>query len=124
MRSWGYHVHDVLSQSSAGNAKKYANKRAEMWGKAAEWLESGALSDDPGLSSDLQLMTYRYNNADKILLTDKATIKKEYGRSPDCADAFCLTFAENINEISSKVNRFDRTAPMKSRKDYDPHAAV
>jgi hypothetical protein len=81
---------------------KYKNKRAEMWGELAEWLNDENLDvqipDDDELQADLCASPYDRDSHDRILLWKKERIKKEYGFSPDGGDALALTFAEPITE--------------------------
>jgi hypothetical protein len=78
--------------AKAGDAR-YANKRAEMWFKMAEWIKAGgALPKIPGLVAELTTPTYSFKG-DQFLMEPKEQIKKRLGRSPDLADALALTFA-------------------------------
>jgi hypothetical protein len=75
---------------------RYANKRAEMWFKMAEWVKGGgALPNIPGLSAELTTPTYSYKG-DQFLVEPKEDIKKRLGRSPDLADALALTFTHPV----------------------------
>src|SRR5215472_6983449 len=48
---------------------KYFNRRAEVWGLAAEWLRAGAqIPDDPELEVDLTGPQYGYSNKSQIQL--------------------------------------------------------
>lgn len=74
----------------------YRNKRAEMWGNMREWLEGGAIPDDPDLRSDLAGPQYSYvvhEGRDVIALERKEDMKSRGLASPDVADALALTFA-------------------------------
>lgn len=78
------------------NDPRYANKRAEMWFKMAEWVKGGgALPNIPGLSAELTTPTYSFKG-DTLLIEPKEEIKKRLGRSPDLADALALTFAQPV----------------------------
>lgn len=72
---------------------RYANKRAEMWFKMAEWVKSGgALPNIPALKPELTVPTYSFKG-DQFMIEPKEQIKKRLGRSPDLADGLALTFA-------------------------------
>lgn len=71
----------------------YANKRAEIWGSAKEWLKTGAILDLPEMQAQLTGPQYDYNKNNQIQLEGKPDMKKRGLESPDLADAFCLTFA-------------------------------
>jgi hypothetical protein len=75
------------------DASKYANKRAEIWGLMREWLEVGAIPEDPELSAALIGPQYGFNGRDEIQLERKEDMKKRGLASPDLADALALTFA-------------------------------
>jgi hypothetical protein len=75
----------------------YANKRAEMWGSVKDWLEQGALPEDPELRADLTGVEYGYNGKGEIQLEKKGDMKKRGLASPDMADALALTFAYPVS---------------------------
>lgn len=77
------------------SAKKYFNKRAEMWDKMRNWMEDGgAILDDQDLVDDLMVIEYGYdNNKGQLQLEKKEDVKARGLNSPDCADALALTFA-------------------------------
>lgn len=72
---------------------KHFNRRALLWGSALEYLKEGAcvIDPDPEFKSQLCSMLYSYKDG-MLLMQDKKTYKKTFGRSPDRADAFVLTF--------------------------------
>ncbi len=77
-------------------AERYANRRAEMWARAAAWLSSPlpvSLPDIPGLAEDLTAPLKTFDSLGRLQLEPKADIKKRLGRSPDLGDALALTFA-------------------------------
>lgn len=78
---------------------RYANKRAEMWGEANEWIKSELpvqLPNDDELFDDLCSVNKKYDNKGRLMLESKDDVKKQIGRSPDKADAFVLTFAAPV----------------------------
>jgi phage terminase large subunit len=75
---------------------RFANKRAEMWWRMAEWVrEGGALPDCPELVAELCEPTYTFKG-DRLILEPKDDVKERIGRSPDIADALALTFASQV----------------------------
>ena len=97
LRSLNYRVIDVQAGSSPDDKEKYANKRAEMWGRMREWLRGDvALPDDDGLKSSLTGLEYGYNNKMAIQLEKKEDMKKRGLASPDEADALAYSFAEPV----------------------------
>lgn len=109
----GAQVYDILSTrgfqsrmtlvnfgSAARNDKRYANKRAEMWGECRAWLTDpgGAqIPDDDVLDGELTAPKGKEDMNQRVLLEPKDKIRKEFGTSPDGADALCLTFAEPVS---------------------------
>lgn len=79
------------------NKEKYANKRNEIYGLLAAWLNDEMLPpqipDDDEFQADLCATPFRYDHYERKLLREKAVIKKDFGFSPDLADAAALTFA-------------------------------
>ncbi len=123
-----------------GNAHdkgRYANKRAEMYFDAVEWIKrGGALPEDPMLLAALTQTTYGFaKNSSQLLLEPKESVKKKLGgHSPDEADAFVLTFAEPISpkarspyasrqaRAMMEWNPFaEKQAPVVAQSDFDPY---
>lgn len=72
---------------------KHYNKRAKLWSSALEYLREGGvlLPRDNELRAELCSMQYTYRDG-MLLMQAKKDYKKLFGRSPDKADAFILTF--------------------------------
>jgi len=88
---------EVNSGRPAKDKKKYFNKRAEMWDRVKAWLKAGAdLPNDRELLSDLVSPEYHFSPKQQIIIEKKEDMKRRGLASPDCADALCLTFAEEI----------------------------
>jgi len=71
--------------------------RDQLWWSVREWLrtDSGAmLPPDEKLCEELAVPEYEIMNG-KIKIMPKPKMREELGRSPDRADALCLTFASN-----------------------------
>lgn len=97
----------------------YANKRAEMWGAMRDWLQGGAIENDPELLADLTGVEYGFvlrEGRDAIQLERKEDMKKRGLASPDAADALALTFAAPVE--SRRVT----FAPDGPRAFWDPAA--
>lgn len=86
-------VQGVHTGARRDDARNY-NLRAWAWRRAREYLEDVpvCMPPDPEIKSQLSSMLYSYRDG-LLLMQDKATYKKTFGRSPDRADAFVLTFA-------------------------------
>lgn len=81
---------------SASADDTYLRLRDELWFKARKWLEKRdcKLFPDETLIAELTLPKYKITSGGKIQVESKDEMKKRYPRSPDVADAFCLTFAD------------------------------
>ncbi len=88
--------------SSALNPVKYKNKRNEMWGEMAAWINSEDLPVDIPNSDDMQAdlcaSPYDRDSQDRKVLWPKQKIKEKLGFSPDIGDSGGLTFSEPVRE--------------------------
>lgn len=91
-------VVQVNSSESPIDAKKYFNKRAEMWGETSDWLlnQPAQIPDSNELQADLTQIRYAYDSNNALKMEKKEDMKKRGFRSPDMADALGLTFAKPI----------------------------
>jgi hypothetical protein len=91
---------DVNAGAAPNDDRKYANKRAEMWGKMRDYLKEGAeIPDDPELHSDLTGPEYGFTPKQQIQLEKKEDMKRRGLASPDCADSLALTFAFGFRQL-------------------------
>jgi hypothetical protein len=96
---------------------RYANKRAEMYFDAVQWIKlGGALPKSRELLEALTRTTYSFVKG-RLLLEPKADVKAKLGYSPDEADALVLTFAEPVSPIGRGMSR-----QVRHQSDYDPYA--
>ena len=91
----GLPIIDANVSAKADNPT-YINKRAEMYMVLKEQMRFLKLPEDRDLIKELLQLEYFYNNAGKTQLISKDLIKKEYGKSPDLADALALTYFTKI----------------------------
>lgn len=109
------------------NDPQYANIRAEMWFKMAEWIKGGgALPNIPEMIAELTTPTYSFQG-DRMLLEPKEKIKARLGRSPDYADALALTFAYPVQKKprdergnEARPRDHDRYGSQPSGEPYNP----
>ena len=102
--------------------RRWANKRAEMWGLMGDWLGDPAgvdIPDEDDLHSDVCAPVWgkgatRFNSNEQTVLEPKAHIKERLGFSPDGGDAAALTFAEPVSSFANKA-KWDR----KIQEHYD-----
>lgn len=83
------------STKSVIDARKYYNKRAEMWGEMKDWLENepSQVPDTDKMQTDLVTTKRMYSSLGQTKLEPKEDVKARIGRSPDGGDALALTFA-------------------------------
>lgn len=76
---------------------RYSRLRDELWFRARRWLEKKdcKLLKDDVLIAELSMPKYSFTSTGKIKVESKDEMKKRYPRSPDVADAFCLTFGDS-----------------------------
>ena len=101
----------------------YFNRRAEMWGLMKEWLEGGAIPNDPELISDLTNVEYGYRlleGRDAIQLERKEDMRSRGLASPDIGDALALTFAMPVEP--SRHSLTYGAGNFKMEVEYDPLA--
>jgi hypothetical protein len=70
--------------------------RDELWFKAREWFQERDCKLPEGcdeLVAELSVPRYAYTSSGRIQVESKDSMKKRGLRSPDLADAFCLTLA-------------------------------
>lgn len=98
---------------------QYYNKRAEIYFDTVKWIREGGTihPDMADIVGELTNTTFTYKG-DRILLEDKAMIKKKIGRSPDITDSLALTFSHPV-EPSHVVNSSNSIGHAET--EYDPH---
>lgn len=105
----------VNSGSTPYDARKYYNKRAEMWALTKLWMseEPCQIPDLDTLHADLCGIRYSIDSNSRLRLEQKVDMKKRGIRSPDESDALTLTFAlpENVwddvkkDKIAAIINK-------------------
>lgn len=122
LRQLEYDVVEVQFGAKADDQRKYANKRAEMWGRLKDWLPTGCLGKDEQLATDLTSVEYSFRPDDTILLESKKSMKMRGLASPDDADALAITFAYPVPEFSQEQNDGHQNRRSNSTRDYDPYS--
>lgn len=103
--------------SKPEDGRKYANRRAEMWGRMGDWFADPTgvdIPDDDHLHAQICAPGYSFDSSSRLLLEAKEKIRDRVGASPDGGDALALTFAETVRR---DVNR----RHVAERADYDYH---
>lgn len=95
LREEGLPAKSIQVSEKPGVFDRYLRMRDELWFKAREWFQEQdvVLPNDPALTAELSAVQYSYTSSGKIRVETKDEMKKRGARSPDLADAFCLTFA-------------------------------
>ncbi len=110
--------------SDINDGAKYANKRAEIWGRVRNWLPRGVIpSNIPGaelsLVDELTGPTYGLNGNEAIQLESKKAMRARGVKSQNIADALACTFAYDIYVPSV----YDLNLPVNlPTEDYNPFA--
>ena len=96
LQTWGAPVYDI-NFGSRSIDPRYKNRRAEMWGRMADWLRlGGCLPRHDKLKQELCAPLFIVAEDGRIALESKNDIRKRLNLSPDVGDALALTFAEKI----------------------------
>lgn len=121
LRHNGYQVNAINFGGRPIDVDRYANLRAEMWGKMREWLGAGGcIESDEELVTDLTGVEYGYTPKNQLLLEKKEDMKARGLASPDNADALALTFAVQVNEYLDDLPSPNRRPAR--RRTRDPYA--
>lgn len=108
---------DVIVSVNGGatpfDAKRYYNKRAEMWSEMKQWLLDTPcqIPDNDSLHADLCSVKYKFDSNSRLLLEKKEDMKRRGIRSPDEGDALALTFALPDFALTNKKSKeYDQIA--------------
>jgi len=117
LRELGYNVRDVnVSESNALN-QQAAKLRDELWLACKDWLETRAvkLPKDDELRAELIGPTYSFTSNGKIKVEGKSEMKRRGMRSPDKADALCLSFAGQSAIVCGRAAKWISGQPLLRR---------
>ena len=97
LRELGAPVRGVNVSESPSMGETYNNLRTELWFKTKAWLEdrSCKLPKDDELLADLTGIRYSFTSSGKMAAESKDQMRRRGLRSPDLADAVCLTMASD-----------------------------
>jgi hypothetical protein len=115
MRELGFNVRDVnVSEVAAMNDGAH-RLRDELWLATRDWLRARAcklpLNDD--LRGELVGPRYTFTSNGKIIIESKDSMKKRGMRSPDIADALCLTFASMAAQVGGRAYAWVPGKPLR-----------
>jgi hypothetical protein len=114
LREQGKNVRDVnVSEVSALNPTA-AKLRDDLWLTLKDWLTKRAcrLPKDEELRGELVGPTYTFLSNGKIKVEGKPEMKKRGLRSPDKADAICLTFAGGAALVGGRASFWIKGKPL------------
>lgn len=104
----GYNnVKAIYFGGKALDGDKYRNRRAEMWGEMADWLDPElsnqevSVPDNDSFQADVCTPQISRDSSDRYVLESKDSIRKRGMPSPDIGDAAALTFAEPVRDVRS-----------------------
>lgn len=106
----------IKGHSSAGSSNIFADLRAELAYKAADWImnEECKMPFIPNLEKALPLLTFGQDNRGKITLVSKKDLVKEMkaiGVSMDILDAFIYSFYDVYTPRSTRGQKIGWTKP-------------
>lgn len=115
LREQGFNVRDVNVAESAAMNPNAAKLRDELWLTCKDWLSSRAvhIPKHDELRQELVAPTYTFLSNGKVKVEGKADMKKRGVRSPDIADALCLTFAGEGALIAGRATRWITGQPLR-----------
>ena len=92
-----FKVRAVNFGSAARDNVRFLNCRAELYWRVRTALEAGvtSLAGDKALASELTWPHFQFASNGKLKIEPKDDIKERMGRSPDLADAYALTYADD-----------------------------
>ena len=111
----GLPVVGINVSESPAFGEKFMRMRDELWWTARDWFYKldCKMPDDGALLAELTMPTYNFTSGGKIKVESKDELKKRtaktassMGKSPDLADAFCLTFGSGTL-ISRKPQKLE-----------------
>ena len=105
-----------LNVSEAPSVKgRHHNLRSELWFATKAWLElrDSKLPMDEHLIAEMAAPRYSFTSSGKLLVESKENMKKRGLKSPDRADAVCLTMAGQASSVAYGSTGKNRGKPLK-----------
>jgi hypothetical protein len=115
-------LHEVNVSEVASNQEEYPNLRSELWFKLDKFLRSGgAIPDDAKLVQEIIAPTYKFDGKGRRCVETKDDLKSRIRRSPDRADALCLSlFGDGAERFrASGIEGRNDAGANKFRDDQD-----
>jgi len=105
LKEFGLPVKDIkVSNKPTRQPERYRNLRDQIWWETKEWFATEDVQIPNHETLIAELTSIQYNtDSGKICIEAKKDLKKRMkGKSPDFADALCLTFAVSATRYASK----------------------
>lgn len=117
LRELGFNVRDVNVSESVALNQQAARLRDELWISVKDWLETRAVKipKDDDLRAELIGPTYTFTSNGKIKVEGKSEMKRRGMRSPDIADALCLTFAGQAAVVGGRAMKWIKGQSLQRR---------
>ena len=99
----------ISVSESASLKDKFGRLRDELFWNAREWFEGRdvKIPQDDALIQELTSIRYKYLSTGKLKIESKDEMKRRGQRSPDVADSFVLTFADQGALASGSYGRWN-----------------
>jgi hypothetical protein len=105
----------------------YERVRDEVWANVAEFLKTGGVPDDPNLSEELKCPEWIGTVNERLRATPKTDMRRSLDRSPDRADAVCLSVWEKVDfveRIREQQKQAARSAPAPRKPALDAYGGL
>lgn len=114
-RNLDFDVRDVNVSESPAMAGSAAKLRDELWLQVRDWLTARAckLPKDDDLRQELVSPRYGFLSNGKIKVEGKKEMKRRGLRSPDMADALCLSFAGEVAGVGGRASGWIKGKALK-----------
>ena len=101
---------------SASLKEKFTRLRDELFWLAREWFEGRdvKIPQDDALIQEITGIRYKYLSTGKLKIESKDEMKRRGQRSPDVADSFVLTFADQGALASGAMSRWNSRKMLKT----------
>lgn len=117
---YGHMAYLINFGSKALDEQNYINRRAEMYGLLANWIETEnpKIPDNESLIAQLEQVPYERDTTHRLKIKSKHEIKELLGESPDDADALALTFS--VPHVHRVEEEFQDIRKRGKEKSYIP----
>jgi hypothetical protein len=116
-----FKIEEFHGGNTPGDVFMYFNKRAEVWGRMRDWLETGSIPDDPEIEADLCGPEYFFSSKNQVQLEKKEDMKKRGLASPDIGDMLAMTFASSPAMKTRDEALAEQIAAVQQRDPLEAH---